>query len=155
MSEGIVQEFLAQGLLATSLSWPHFQALVTEANEKLSSHQIAYVYQQLKIKEEEFVKRSQSRIQEHLIKIRSNARDNLEATQLKSTVSVEDLVNTLYSAHQLFDDRTTQLNSDINAYTQKLRIIEEEMRPLKDAANIQSIQNRLENLVEHAKKAQS
>ncbi|SCU87563.1 LAFA_0E07514g1_1 [Lachancea sp. 'fantastica'] len=154
MSESTIQEFLAQGLLATSLSWPQFHALVAKDHELLSNDQIAYVYEHLKREEEKFLKNSRERVQEHLTKTRSRSRENLEATQLKSTVSVEDLVNSLYSAHQLLDDQTTQLNSNINDYVQKLRVIEEQMRPLKKPGHIHSILEKLETLADQAKGSQ-
>ncbi|SCV02737.1 LAME_0H04720g1_1 [Lachancea meyersii CBS 8951] len=150
MSEKLLQEFLSQGLLTSSLPQAQFIALISASNEGIPREQLVTVYEQLKTYEQELLGSTKSRARQFLHEVRSNSKNIVEATQMKSTVSVEALVNSLYSAHQLLDEKATQLNSDIDSHMAKLHTIKEQMKPLQTPAAIDPILGNLRYLLTQA-----
>ncbi|SCV00415.1 LANO_0F06744g1_1 [Lachancea nothofagi CBS 11611] len=150
MSEQILVNYLSQGLVTNTLSSLEFRQLASTVDGHFSEKESATCYEEIQEHDKKVLDNINVRVHEFFEGTRALSKETVEAAQLKNSVSVESLVNSLYAAHHLLDGKIAQLDSIINVYSSELQTFERTVNSFKHSATIQPILEVLKTLLKRA-----
>ncbi|SCU82379.1 LADA_0C04830g1_1 [Lachancea dasiensis] len=150
MSEQNLIEFLSKGFLTNIISPTRFKDLISTLDEHLTEEQIEELYRGLRSNDEDALDAVGQRIRDCLVDSRSQTRKSVELNQLRHTVSVDDLVRSLYTAHQLLDGKIQHLDSTVQKHSAELKQLGKILRGNQVMESVKPPLERLKVLLEQA-----
>lgn len=152
MSEQILEDYLSQGLLTNIKSSADFKSLCSNKGVSLSNEVISSLYSHLQAHDEEYNEGLKLRLAEFFKRCRVLSRQNLETLQLQESISVEDLINSLYAVDQMLDLKLSELNDTLDEQTRQIQIFKDRVKCPPDRETLRSLTNNLTRLLNEAER---
>lgn len=121
MSEQILSQFLQKGLLTHVITPSEFEEIVLRVVPDLDSATIKTLYMQYEDQDARKHQDIKTKVDRLVESTRLTTLSDLEHAQLDETVSLESIVDSLYSINQLMDDKLALLNKSIQDKTMRVQ----------------------------------
>lgn len=121
-SRDILVQFLSKNQLTDRLSFSDFEEVVNKGSERgrsgtPSEEQVRQWYAACQAHDEERLKALKSRVEKFLVRIEQSEMRKLETVQLQESLSLEEVVDDMYSVDQILDAKLRTLNRSIEEDT--------------------------------------